>query len=164
MILLFKDNSVNYWVKNTVVDCGKADISHQVDFITEQPNDILLEELEHIIHEENKKMNNNLKQHKKLNNNFKQHKLYNNNVTDYERVYVGRNSKITDYNSGGKDTRYTNRGYMCGYKDSNIRINNLQETSKYQCLHKNIITNYDKRKMLQMSPSSNVYCNKSRKK
>lgn len=159
MILLFKDNSVNYWVNNTVVDCGKSESTQITNIDFELPEDLIDitniadttnisnitdEELEDIIMCDNllNKSNN-----KKLNNKIKHTNDLIINESRYEKIYFRGNTKVTNRNSGEKDSRSSIRKYKYKYKDPNTRVNDLQKTIEHKCLYKHSSSNYNQRKM-----------------
>jgi hypothetical protein len=151
MILLFRDSSVNFWLNNTIVDCGIAESQNNILDI-ELPEDISSDEIE-----ENNVTNieiiNNKKLNKKLEHN--QDPIY--NESKHKKIYIGRNTKVTNGNSGEKDSRCKHDGYKYKYKDSNTRINNTQKTVEYQCVQKCSSTNFNQRKMREMPKTSNLY-------
>lgn len=163
MILLFKDFGTDYWIKNKIVDCGLSDTNQLTHINLELPDDELLydeipdnelpdDELPDKKLSYNElifldKLNVKTENIKKLNIKYKQHKSYNNNEPKYKKIYIGRNTEIIDRNSRKKDSRYKFGDIPSKYKDSNFRINNIQETSKHICIHAGIYSHNYKRKM-----------------
>ena len=151
--MLFRDNSVNYWLNNTIVDCGKADTPNN-NLDIEIPEDISSDEIENTLEIEFKsEVINNKKLNKKLEHNH-DHEY---NESKYKKVYIRRNTTITNGDSGYKDSRSKSNGYKYKYKDSNIRINDIQKTPEYKCVSKNIGTNFYQRKMREMPETSIIY-------
>lgn len=145
MILLFRDNSVNYWLNNTVVDCGKADTPQEYLDI-ELPEDISLDEIEPEI-TNNKKLNFKVKH---MNDPII-------NESNYEKIYFGRNTKATNGNPRKKDSRSKFNGYKHKYKNTNTGINDTQETVKYRCVQEYFSSNFDQRQMREMPKNSSLY-------
>ncbi len=162
MILLFKDNSVNYWLNNTVVDCGKSELTQMINIDLELPEDILdvtnitdITKIENEENIENKEFEDMIKwadlstrsNNKKLNKKIKHTNDLNINESGYEKIYFRGNTKVVNRNSGEKDSRSKTREYKYKYKDSDTRVDHLQKTTEYKCLYKYSSTNYNKRKM-----------------
>ncbi len=153
MILLFRDNSVNYWLNNTVVDCGKADTPNN-NLDIEIPDDISSDEFENIIEFEfTTEITNNKKLNKKLEH-YQDSKF---NESKHKKVYFGRNTKITCGNTREKNPRCKSDEYKYKYKDSNTRIDDIQKTIEYKCVSKYSGTNHIQRKMHKMSKTCGLY-------
>ena len=150
MIILFRDNSVNYWLHNSIVDCGNVESTNNLDI--EFTEDISSDELEAIIESEEKTDTN-----KKLN---KKHKHINDlkfNEPKYQKVNIGRNGEIINGDSRKKNTGNKSMGYKYKYKDSGSRIDDIQTPIKHKCVHQHFNTNHNKGKVREMSKVSNIY-------
>ena len=153
MILLFRDNSVNYWLNNTVVDCGKADTPNN-NLDIELPEDISSDDLENTLDLE---FNPSINFDKKLNKKLKHNNDIEYNESNHKKVYFGRNTKIVDGNPRKKDSRCKFNGYKYKYKDTNIRINDIQKTTKHKCVSKYSNTYYHEGQMRQMPKTGSLY-------
>ncbi len=151
MILLFRDSSVNFWLNNTIVDCGIAETQNNILDI-ELPEDISSDE-----NETNNITDIEITNDKKLNKKLEHNQDNMFNESKHKKVYFGRNTKVTNGNSGKKDSRCINDGYKYKYKDSNTRINDTQKTIEYQCVSKYSSTNCYQRKMREMPKTSSLY-------
>lgn len=156
MILLFRDNSVNYWLNNTVVDCGKTDTPNN-NLDIEIPDDISSDEFENIIEIEFKPE---IFNDKKLNKKLEHYQDPKYNESKHKKVYFGRNTKITCGNPGEKDPRCKSDGYKYKYKDSNTRIDDIQKTIEYKCVSKYSCTNHNQRKVHKMPKARSLYDDK----
>lgn len=152
MIVLFRDNSVNYWLNNTVVDCGKSESNDILDI--EFPEDISSDDLELLIETEQQLDNLN---NKKLNNKHKHNKVIKINEPDYQNVFIGRNRKVVNRNPGKPDSDNKYIGYKYPYKDSGTRINDTQTSGEHKYLHKYSCSNYNKGKVRKMPKGGSVY-------
>ena len=154
MILLFRDDNSNYWVKNTVVDCGKNTEPTNILNI-ELPNDISLEEFEEfeqVINLDVEKTNN-----KKLNNKLKHNKHQGYNEPKYQKVYIRGNSETINGNSRKKDSGYEFGRSKYKYKDSNFGINDLQKTPKHKHLYQYSRSDNNKGKVRNVSKNGILY-------
>ncbi len=151
MILLFRDSSVNFWLNNTIVDCGIAETQNNILDI-ELPEDISSDE-----NETNNITDIEITNDKKLNKKLEHNQDNMFNESKHKKVYFGRNTKVTNGNSRKKDSGCDIDGYKYKYKDSNIRINDIQKTTEYQCVSKYPSTNFNQRKMREMPKTSNLY-------
>jgi hypothetical protein len=147
MIELFRDFGFDYWLTNKVVDCGKSNNFKQIKLNIDIQNN-------------NTKYN--TKNDKKLNNKYKQ---YNNDYNN-ETTYYNRYSKSTNRNTGA-ETLYNsdcNRLQYNRNKIKDIRINDLQKTSKYNSIYKYTSSDSNQKQMYKMQQNCQVYDNRSNKR
>ncbi len=158
MILLFeaKPSCADYWLNNTVVDCGKSEeqsICLDISITDDNIDDILLDDSDFIDFEFSPVINNSNKlnsDNKKLNKKSKQIKLTKINE-QHQTVYIRRNPKIINGNSRKENSRCNIRGFNYKDNDSDFGINDLQKTIKHKCVHNNIDADNNERKMRKMS-------------
>jgi hypothetical protein len=155
MIVLFRDSSINYWLNNSVVDCGNAETPNNYLDI-EFPEDISSDDLYDLIELEHKT---NFINNKKLNKKHKHNNDITNNESKYQKVYIGRNEKIINGNPGKKDSNNKSIGHKYKYKNSSIRINDIQTSIEHKYLHQHSRSNHNKGKLREMSKSSSLYYN-----
>ncbi len=151
MILLFRESSVNFWLDNTIVDCGIAETQNNILDI-ELPEDISSDE-----NETNNITDIEITNNKKLNKKLEHNQDIVLNESEHKKVYFGRNTKVTYGNSRKKDSGCNNDGYKYKYKDSNIGITDIQKTIEYQCVSKYSGTNFNQRKMREMPETSRLF-------
>ena len=155
MIVLFRDNSINYWLNNSVVDCGNAETPNNYLDI-EFPADISSDDLYNLIELEQKK---DLINNKKLNKKHKHTNDITNNQSEYQKVYIGRNKKIINGNPGKKDSDNKSIGYKYKYKDSSFRINDIQTSIEHKYLYQHSRSNHNKGKLREMSKIGGICYN-----
>jgi hypothetical protein len=153
MIILFRDNSVNYWLNNSIVDCGKTESTNN-NLDIEFTEDILSDDLEILIESEQKKdiMNN-----KKLNKKDKHTHDHKFNEPKCQKDYIGRNRKIINGSPTKTDSQHKSFGPKYKYKDSDYRINDTKASFEHKYLYQYPNTNYNHRKVREMSKSSGIY-------
>ena len=155
MIVLFRDSSINYWLNNSIVDCGNAETPNN-NLDIEFPEDISSDDLAELIESEQEKETIN---NKKLN---KKHK-HNNDITinesKYQNIYIGRNKKIINGNPRKTDSDNKSTGYKYKYKDSNSRIDDIQTSIEHKYLYQHSRSNHNKGKLREMSKVSGLCYN-----
>ena len=145
MILLFKNNSSNYWLSNSIVDCGQIEttdnnLSIEFSDIAQTDNDLSIE-FSDIAQTDNDLFT---EHDKKLNNKHKHNNDNKINDTKYEKVFIRRNDKFINGNTTKKNSEYKYMGYKYKQKDLYIKFTDIPPPIKYKHLHKHFIANCNK--------------------